>query len=138
MSGRIVFITTNQIRNGALEKVKAAARRSTDFFEANGPQLMAEVFIDESELRLYGIQVHRDSESILTHWQISDPYMRDVMQYITTTRVDIYGQPNEAVMEGMRRLASQGAIISVTPRFAGFSRFPGVESSHLTASMMPL
>ena len=127
MSGRIIFITTNQIQTGALEKVKKAARKSTEFYEANGPQLMAEVFIDESELRLIGIQVHRDSESILTHWQISDPYMQDVMQYITTTRVDIYGQPNEAVMEGMRRLSSQGTVISVTPRFAGFSRFPGTE-----------
>ena len=127
MSERIVFITTNQIGDGALEKVKEAARKSTDFLEANGPQLMAEVFIDESELRLIGMQVHRDSESILTHWQISDPYMRDVMQYTTATRVDIYGQPSEAVMAGMRRLASQGAVIAVTPRFAGFGRFPASE-----------
>jgi hypothetical protein len=127
MSGPIIFITTNQIHNGALEKVKEAARRSTDFLEANGPQLMAEVFIHENELRFYGIQIHRNSESILAHWQLADPYMRDVMQYITTTRVDIYGQPNEAVMKGMRRLSSQGAVISVTPRFAGFSRLAGIE-----------
>jgi hypothetical protein len=100
MSGRIVITTTNQIRNGVLEKVKAAARKSTDFFEANGRQLMTEVFIDESELRLYGIQVHRDSESILTHWQISDSYMRDVMKYLTTTRVDIYVQPNKPSWKG--------------------------------------
>ncbi|MFH2038555.1 MAG: hypothetical protein ABIJ65_03880, partial [Chloroflexota bacterium] len=73
------------------------------------------------------IQVHRDSESILTHWQTADPFMRDVMQYITTTRVDIYGQPNEAVLEGMRQLSSQGVVISVTPHFVGFSRLPGIE-----------
>ena len=127
MSDRIVFITTNQISEGALEKVKEATLKSTNFFYANGPQLMAEVFIDENELRFYGIQVHRDSESILTHWQISDPYMQDVMQYITTSRVDIYGQPNDAVIESMQRLSSQGAVISVTPRFAGFSRFQGIE-----------
>ena len=127
MSGPIVFITTFQIENGALEKFKEAARKSTDFLETNGPQLMAEVCIDENEMRAHGIQVHRDSESILTHWQIADPHMRNVMQYIATTRVDIYGQPNEAVMEGMRRLSSQGAVLCVTPRFAGFSRFPGIE-----------
>jgi hypothetical protein len=127
VSGPIVFITTFQIENGALEKFKEAARKSTDFLEANGPQLMAEVCIDENEMRAHGIQVHRDSESILTHWQLADPYMRDVMQYITTTRVDIYGRPNEAVMEGMRRLSSQGAFLSVTPLFAGFIRLPGVE-----------
>jgi hypothetical protein len=126
MSVPIVFITTFQIENGALEKFKEAVQKSTDFLEANGPQLMAEVCIDENEMRAHGVQIHRDSESILAHWQLADPYMRDVMQYITTTRVDIYGQPNEAVIEGMRRLSSQGAVISVTPRFVGFSRLAGV------------
>ena len=127
MSELILFITTFQIQNGALEKFKEAVQKSTDFYEVNGPQLMAEVCIDESEMRAHGVQIHRNSESILAHWKLSDPYMRDVMQYITTTRVDIYGQPNEAVMEGMRRLSSQGAVISVTPLFAGFDRFPGIE-----------
>jgi hypothetical protein len=127
MSDPIVFITTFQIEDGALEKFKEAARKSTDFLEANGPQLMAEVCIDENEMRAHGVQVHRDSESILKHWKLADPYMRDVMQYITTTRVDIYGQPNKAVIEGMRRLSSQGAIISVTPQFVGFSRLPGIK-----------
>jgi hypothetical protein len=125
VSDLIVFVTTFQIENGALEKFKEASRKSTDFLEANGPQLMAEVFIDENEMRAHGVQVHRDSESILSHWQLSDPYMRDVMQYITTTRVDIYGEPNEDVIEGMRRLSSKGAVLTVTPRFVGFSRFPG-------------
>jgi hypothetical protein len=80
VSELIVFITTFQIENGALEKFKEASRKSTDFLEANGPQLMAEVCIDENEMRAHGVQVHRDSESILTHWQLADPYMRDVMR----------------------------------------------------------
>jgi hypothetical protein len=127
MTVPIIFITTFQIENGTLEKFKKAVRKSTDFLEINGPQLMAEICIDENEMRAHGVQVHRDSESILNHWKLADPYMRDVMQYITTTRVDIYGQPNKAVIEGMRRLSSQGAIISVTPQFVGFSRLPGIK-----------
>ncbi len=126
MSELIIFITTNRIDKGSLKEVKEATRKSTEFFEANGPQLMADVFINESEQVFYGLQVHKNSESILSHWNISDPHMKDVMQYITTTQVDIYGQPNEAVMEGMRRLSSKGTVITVTPRFAGFSRFPGI------------
>ena len=127
MSVPIIFITTFQIEKGALEKFKEAVQKSTHFIETNGPQLMAEMCIDENEMRAHGVQIHRDSESILTHWQLADPYMRDVMQYITTKRIDIYGQPNEAVIEGMRRLSSQGVVISVTPQFAGFSRFPDKE-----------
>lgn len=123
----IIFITTFLIEEGSLDKFKEAVRKSTNFLQANGPQLLVEVCIDEKEMRAHGIQVHRDSESILSHWQLADPYMRDVMQYITTTRVEIYGQPNEAVIEGMSRLSSEGAVITVTPRFVGFSRLPEVE-----------
>lgn len=126
MSVPILFITTFQIEEGALDKFKEAVRNSTDFLEANGPQLFAEVCIDENEMRAHGVQIHRDSESILRHWQLSDPHMRNVMQHITTTRVDIYGQPNEAVIEGMQRLSSQGVVISVTPGFVGFSRLPDI------------
>ncbi|MEX2143079.1 MAG: hypothetical protein WD740_00670 [Anaerolineales bacterium] len=125
MTVPIVFITTFQIEKGALEKFKEAAQKSTDFLEANGPQLLAEVCIDENEMRAHGVQIHRDSESILTHWQLADPYMRDVMQYITTTSVEIYGQPNEAVIEGMRQRVSQWAVISITPQFVGFNRLTG-------------
>lgn len=127
MSVPIIFITNFQIENGALEKFKEAVRKSMDFLETNSPQLMAEVCIDENEMRAHGVQVHRDSESILAHWQLADPHMRAVMQYTTTPRFDIYGQPNEAVMEGMRRLSSQGAVISVSPRFVGYSRLPDIE-----------
>ena len=127
MAEPIWFIATSQIQDGTLKKFKEAVRKTLDFLEANGPQLLGEVCIDEKGMCAYTIQLHRDSESILAHWQLADPYQRDVMQYITTSRIDIYGQPNEAVMEGMRRLASQGAVLSVTPGFAGFSRLPGIE-----------
>ena len=127
MSVPIVFVTTFQIESGALEKFKEAVQKSMDFLEVSGPQLMAEVCIDENQMRAHGVQIHRDSESILTHWQLAEPHMRDVMQHTTTTRVDIYGQPNEAVVEGMQRLPSKGAVVSVTPQFVGFSRLPGID-----------
>jgi hypothetical protein len=125
MSDPIVFITTFEIQDGALENFKEAVGKSMAFLETNGPQLLAEVCINEEEMRAHGVQVHRDSESILAHWQLADPHIRDVMQYITTTRVDVFGQPNDAVMEGMRRLSGQGAVLTVTPRHAGFLRLGG-------------
>jgi hypothetical protein len=71
-SGTIVLITTPQIESGSLEKCKDALRRSVDSLETNGPQLMGEVCIDENEMRAHTIQVHRSSESILSHWKLAD------------------------------------------------------------------
>ncbi len=69
-----------------------------------------------------GVQVHRDSESILSAWKAADPHIREVMQHVRTTRVEIYGRPNDAVMDGMHRLAGAGASVVVKPRLAGFTR----------------
>jgi hypothetical protein len=112
-----------KIHEGKTEEFQEGLRKSMAFLEANGPQLMAETYIDLEKMIAYVIQVHRDSESILEHWRMSDTYQQDVMQYITTTHVDIFGQPNQAVKEGMKRLAGTGATITVNPHFAGFNRF---------------
>jgi len=123
MSEPIMFITTMQIHKGKLQEFKDEVKKEMAFLEANGPQLMAEVYVDQDNMLAHGVQIHRDSESILSHWQISRTYMQAVMQHIKTTRVDIFGQPNETVMEGMRRLSGMGATVAVKPHLAGFNRF---------------
>jgi len=123
MSESIMLINTMQINEGKLEDFKESVKKSLEFVEANGPQLLVEVYLDEKNMRAYSFQFHRNSESMLSHWQMSDPYIRDVMQHITVERLDIYGQPNDAVMEGMRSFSENGVIVSVTPHFAGFSHF---------------
>jgi hypothetical protein len=66
---------------------------------------MSKVCIDEPGVRAHAIQIHRDSDSILTTCQVADPYIRDVMQFITTTRVDVHGGPNHPVIENILRLS---------------------------------
>lgn len=127
MSDSIMLINTMQIEQSKLEDFKQSVKNSLAFVEANGPQLMVEVYVDEKNLQAYSFQFYRDSESILSHWQMSDPYIRDVMQHITVKRLDIYGQPDDAVMEGVRPFSQDGVIVTVTPHFAGFTRFQASE-----------
>ncbi len=127
MSEPILLINTMQIENGKLEAFKESVNNSLAFVEANGPQLMVEVYVDEENMRAYSFQVYRDSESILSHWQMSDPYIREVMQHITVKRLDIYGRPNEAVMEGLRSFSEDGVVVSMTPHFTGFTRLQASE-----------
>ncbi len=129
MAVPMMFITTMAIEEGKLEAFKEAVAKSLAFLEENGPQVMAAVYIDEEQMIANGVQLHRDSESILLHWQLADPYMRDVMQYTTTKGVEIYGEPSEAVMAGMERLSSMGATVVVRSRLAGFSRLPEAPSA---------
>jgi hypothetical protein len=58
----IVFVTTFRIQDGALEEFKEATWKSMEFLQSNGPQLFAEVCIEENAMRFHSIQVRRDSE----------------------------------------------------------------------------
>lgn len=123
MSEQIMQLTTFEIENGKLEAFKESIEKAVSFAEENGPQLMVEVYIDEENMRAHSCQIQPDSESILSHWEMSDPYIDDVMQSCTLKRLDIYGQPNDTVMEGMSRSSEDGAIMTVTPHFTGYNRF---------------
>ncbi len=126
MAESILLINTMQVEQGKLEGFKESVKSSLAFVQANGPQLMVEVYVDEENLRAYSVQFYGDSESILSHWRMSDPYIRDVMQHATVKRLDVYGRPNDAVMEGLRPFSEDGVVVTVTPRFAGFARFQAV------------
>lgn len=126
MAEPIVFITSLEINDGQLEEFKAAVERSMAFMEANAPNLFAGVYLDEDSGTANGVQVHRDSESILSMWRMNDPNIREVMQHARTAQVEIYGEPSEEVMEGMRRLAGSGVTLVLKPRLAGFMRLGAV------------
>ncbi len=119
----VLFRNTMQITDGRLESFKHAVQRAVEFVEEHGPQLMVEVFIDEQRMLAYSFQLYRDSESILVHWKMSDPYIREVMEHCTVQQLDVYGRPSEVVTEELRRPADEEITVTVTPRFTGFTRF---------------
>jgi hypothetical protein len=118
----ILLRNTMQITDGHLDGFKGAVHDAVSFVEANGPQLMVEVFIDEHALRAYSFQLYQDSESIVTHWMQSDPYIREVMKHCVVRRLDLYGQPSGTVMDGTQPFSDEGVTVTVTPHFTGFVR----------------
>lgn len=122
MSEHIMQLSTFEINQSELEAFKSSIEKSVTFAEENGPQLLVEVYIDEENMRAHSCQIQPDSESMLAHWELSESYIDDVMQHCTAKRVDIYGQPNDEVTEGIEELAEE-IPMTLTPHFTGFSRF---------------
>lgn len=119
----ILFHNTMPISEGRLEPFKDAIRQAVTFVEEHGPQLMVEVFVDGEEMLAHSFQLYADSAAIRTHWAISDPYIEQVMEHCRVERFAVFGDPDEAVMEGLRAFASSSAVpITVTPSFFGFTR----------------
>ena len=122
MSDAILFINTMKVPTAELSEFKQKLHSAVEFVEANGPQLMVEAYVDEAQERAYSFQLYSDSASIKAHWQISDPYIRDVMKHATVERLDIYGDPDESVMQRVQEFSETGVEISVTPNLTGFHR----------------
>lgn len=123
MSDRIMQLSTFEILPGRLEAFRESIRKAVAFAEARGPQLLVAVYVDEPGMRAYSCQIQPDSEAILAHWKMSDPYIKGVMDNCNMQRLDMYGEPSDEVIEGIRPLRDQGVEVSVTPGFVGFDRF---------------
>lgn len=129
MSDVILFVNTMKVSPGELSQFKQNIRAAVEFVEANGPQLMVEIFIDKTQGRAYSFQLYSDSASIRTHWQMSDPYIDAVMEHATVERLDIYGEPDESVMESVQGFTETGVEVSVRPHLAGFHRLISPEGT---------
>ncbi|MBU7597998.1 hypothetical protein JGS22_010345 [Streptomyces sp. P38-E01] len=113
---RLLFRNTMRIRPGRLGEFGEAIRRAVAFAEQQAPQILVDVFVDEAELRATSFQLYADSESVLRHWHLSDPYIRDVMEHCEVERFEVFGDPSQAVLAGLP--ADPG--FTLVPRLVGY------------------
>ena len=117
----ILFHNTMRITDGHLEEFTAAVRRAVAFVEEHGPQLMVNVFLDEASGLAHSFQLYPDSDAVLAHWKLSDPYIQDVMAHCTVQSFETYGEISDEVLEGLR--SGPTGADQVRPRLVGFTRF---------------
>ncbi|MFI2281933.1 hypothetical protein [Nocardia beijingensis] len=117
----ILFHNTMRITDGHLEQFKVAVQRVVAFVAEHGPQLMVQVFLDEDRGLAHSFQLYPDSEAVLAHWKLSDPYIQDVMEHCSIQSFETYGEMSDEVLDGLRA----GPVGEVTVRRAltGFTRF---------------
>lgn len=116
----ILFHNTMRISDGHLDAFKQANRDAVEFVERHGPQLMVQVFVDEPNMLGHSFQLYPDSAAILTHWQLSDPYIQDVMRHCTVERLRIYGEPDDTVLRRLPTMAPDDLDWAIVPRHVGF------------------
>ena len=117
----ILFHNTMRITEGHLDQFRAAVRRAVEFVAEHGPRLMVQVYLDEERGLAHSFQLYRDSESVLAHWKMSDPYIREVMEHCTVESFQAYGEMSEEVSEGLR--SGVAGTATARPGMVGFLRF---------------
>jgi hypothetical protein len=126
MSDVIVYVDTSDVREGALEELKAAIKELVDFVEANEPRLIVyNVYLSDDGTRMTVVHVHPDSASLEYHMEVAGPVFRRFVDLVTLSSIHFYGEPSEKLLKQVRekaRLLGHGAVV-VDALHAGFTRF---------------
>jgi hypothetical protein len=127
MSGPIVYVDTSDVREGALEELKAGMKELVDFVAANVPRVLAyNVYFSADGTTMTVVHVHPDSASLEYHLQVAGPVVRRFVELVTLSSIHIYGEPSENVLKRAHekaRLLGRGEVV-VDDLHAGFTRFP--------------
>ncbi|WP_410539182.1 hypothetical protein [Streptomyces sp. KL2] len=121
-SGTILFRNTMRITDGHLDGFRRAIAQAVAFAREHGPQLMVEVFIDEERMLAHSFQLYRDSDAVRTHWRLSDPYIREVMEHCTVQHFEVFGEPDHDIVAALKTPGGESFPFTVSPRLAGFNR----------------
>ena len=124
----ILFVDTFRVRDDKLEELKQAAKGIAELVEAQEPQILAyEIFIDDEERTMTGVQMHPDSASVATHMAIAGPHFGGIMACLEGGgSMAVLGSPSDQIREQMTQMAaSMGVSITFRPLTAGFARLAG-------------
>jgi hypothetical protein len=125
MSEPLVYVDTSQVRDGALEEVRAGIAELATFIEANEPELLAyTIYLSEDGTEMTVVHVHRDTRSLEYHLEVGGPAFRKLADLITLSSIHVYGEPSERALDLLgekARTLGSGTVV-VHNREAGFSR----------------
>ncbi|MFJ8647118.1 hypothetical protein ACIRNI_13465 [Streptomyces sp. NPDC093546] len=124
-SSVLLFRNTMRITDGHLDGFRDAIARAVAFAERHGPQLMVQTFLDEERMLAHSFQLYRDSDAVRRHWELADPYIREVMEHCRVERFEVFGEPDAEVVAGVRAGVGEECEVTFAPRIAGFVRFAG-------------
>jgi hypothetical protein len=126
MSEPIIYLDTSEVREGALEDLKAAIKELADLVEQSEPRILAyHVYLSTDGKRMIVLHLHRDSSSLEFHMEVAGPAFRRFADLITLSAIDIYGSPSEKALRQLQEKAQvlgSGQVV-VHELQAGFSRF---------------
>ena len=125
MSAAIVYIDISEVREGALDELKAGLKDLVDFIEANEPRLVAyNVYFSAAGTRMTVVNVHPDAASLEYHMEVAGPLFRRFVELVTLSSIHIYGEPSEKALglaHEKARLLGGGAV-EVEALHVGFTR----------------
>lgn len=125
MSGQIVFVSNQRIKEGMAEAYKQFICQTMEWIEANRPLTVANLaYFNEDESEASIVIIFPDADAMQTHMQGMGELPKRAFEHAQVVSLDIYGTPTEATMQTMKMMAGSGIDVRIKPRgVGGYMRF---------------
>jgi hypothetical protein len=121
-----IFIATNRLKPGRLGAERERVPKLVEFIEANEPRLIAfNEYVNEAGDEVTVVQVHPDAQSMEAHMEIVRERAQEAYAQTldATVRIQVFGEPTQAILDTLRQQAGSGVAISVNgEHLGGFTR----------------
>jgi uncharacterized protein (DUF2126 family) len=126
MSSPFIFIATNRLKPGRLERERNRVPGLVEFIEASEPRMIAfNEFVNEAGDEATVVQFHPDAASMEAHMEIVRERAQEAYSETldATVRIQVFGRPTDAILEALQQQAGSGVEISVNgEHLGGFTR----------------
>jgi hypothetical protein len=126
MSPPFIFVATNRLKPGQLDRERKRVPGLIKFIEANEPRLIAfNEYVNAAGDEVTVVQIHPDTASMEAHMGIVRERAQEAYAETldATVRVQVFGQPSDAILETLRMQAGAGVEISIDgEHLGGFTR----------------
>lgn len=124
MSDPIVFISRSRIREGKTGEFRKHYQDSIQPMFDGKPNTLAQFgYENEEGMAFIVVRVFPNADAIDQQIQGADERSKKTYVYIEPTAIEIFGTPNAATLEKMKKIAGSGITVSINPSYlGGFSR----------------
>ncbi len=120
MSGPIVFISNQRIKEGKLDEYTQAYRQVAELTEANKPGTVAHLaYVNKDGTEMSIVHIFPDAESMELHMQGVDELAKKAYEFMEIVSFEIYGKPSDTVLERMLKIAGSGVTLNIKPQPIG-------------------
>lgn len=121
----VVYVDRSAVRDGKLDELKAGMAKLVEFVETNEPRILSyNVYFSDDGERMTVVNVHADPASLAFHMEVGGPEFPKVAEFITLESIDVYGRPDEELVQRLKEKASTLGTgrVTVHDPYRGFER----------------
>ena len=120
MSEPIVFVSRNKIREGKVGEFRRHYQDSIQpIFDGKADTHAQLGYENEEGTEFTVIRVFPNADALDQQIQDADERSKKTYDYIEPTAIEIFGMPNPATLEKMKKIAGTEINVSISPNYSG-------------------